>query len=320
MSTVLVIAEHRLGELRPVTLELLTVAQQLKQQGMERTEVLVLGASAERIASGLGFAGIDEILAVPTSSDVFESDTYAHAVSSLIAERLPRIVLIAHSVDGISYAPAVAASGGHGFATDVLEVRFDAGEFIAIRAAYREKLRMELDFPGKDTVVLTIRAGGVAPAVDRAAVTVTAVKLAAVTTRSRHHGFLEPEASAGVDIGSAEFILAVGRGIGDQSMVGEIGELARAMGATLACSRPIVDAGWLSKSHQVGQSGRTATNCRLYLAMGISGAVQHLAGMKHVENIIAVNKDPEAAIFGVARYGVVADAAEIAEELKNYFS
>lgn len=229
-------------------------------------------------------------------------------------------MLIPHSVDGISYAPAMAARGGHGFATDVFEVRLDDGRVIATRAAYKEKVHMELDFPGRETVVLTVRPGSFEPATERASVPVSTVTVPPVTARSQHHGFVEPEASTDVDIGSAEFIVAVGRGIGDQATVEEMGELAQAMGATLACSRPVVDAGWLPKARQVGQSGRIATNCKLYLAMGISGAVQHLAGMKHVETIIAVNKDPEAAIFGVARYGVVADVVEIAGELKNHFS
>jgi electron transfer flavoprotein alpha subunit len=92
------------------------------------------------------------------------------------------------------------------------------------------------------------------------------------------------------------------------------------MGFTLGCSRPIADSGWLPKSHQVGQSGKTVTNCKVYIAMGISGSVQHLAGMKHVPNIIAINKDPEASIFSVARYGVVGDLFEIADELRNNFA
>jgi electron transfer flavoprotein alpha subunit len=118
---------------------------------------------------------------------------------------------------------------------------------------------------------------------------------------------------------AAEFILTIGRGIGEEAKVPQFRELADAVGATLGCSRPIADAGWLPKSRQVGQSGKTASACKLYIAMGVSGAIQHLAGMKHVSTIVAVNSDAEASIFGVAKYGIVGDVFEIADELRRLF-
>jgi electron transfer flavoprotein alpha subunit len=113
--------------------------------------------------------------------------------------------------------------------------------------------------------------------------------------------------------------LSIGRGVGEEENVEQFEELADLMGFTLGCSRPVADNGWLPKSRQVGQSGKTATNCKVYVAMGISGSVQHMAGMKHVPNIIAVNTDREASIFTIAHYGVVADVFDIAGELKNHF-
>ena len=117
----------------------------------------------------------------------------------------------------------------------------------------------------------------------------------------------------------AEFILTVGRGIGEEANVAKFRELADAVGASLGCSRPIADAGWLPKSRQVGQSGKTASACKLYVAMGVSGAIQHLAGMKHVGTIVAVNTDANASIFSVAKYGIVGDIFEIADELRRLF-
>ena len=122
-----------------------------------------------------------------------------------------------------------------------------------------------------------------------------------------------------MDIVGANFIMSIGRGIGEETNVEQFRELASSLGATLGCSRPIADSGWLPKAHQVGQSGKTAAACKLYIAMGISGSVQHMAGMKHVENIIAVNTDPEASIFSIAKYGIVGDIFDIAEELRGHF-
>ena len=132
-------------------------------------------------------------------------------------------------------------------------------------------------------------------------------------SRARHKEFVE-QPRADVDIGEADFLLAIGRGIGDKENIPTFEQLAEKMGATLAVSRPLVDAGWMPNSRQVGQSGKTVKP-KVYLAMGISGAVQHLAGMKTSGTIIAVNTDPEAAIYSTAHYGAVADLFEVAEEL-----
>src|SRR5262249_6127077 len=134
-------------------------------------------------------------------------------------------------------------------------------------------------------------------------------------SRAHHLRFVEvPQAD--VDITSADFLLSIGRGIGDKENIGRFVRLAERMGATLSVSRPIVDAGWMPSARQVGQSGKTVKP-KVYLALGISGAVQHLAGMKGSGTIIAVNTDPEAAIFGVAHYGAVADLFKVVDELEK---
>ena len=123
-----------------------------------------------------------------------------------------------------------------------------------------------------------------------------------------------------IDISKAEFILSVGRGIQDQDNLPRFAALAERMGATFGCSRPIVDSGWLAKPHQVGQSGKVAANCKLYVALGILGAVQHLFGMKHVDTIIAVNTGPNAPIFNVATYGATVDLFELTDALEKHFN
>ncbi len=190
---------------------------------------------------------------------------------------------------------------------------------MATRAAYAEKIHMELDFADKNTVLLTVRGNEFKPAEGNGNAELTDFELPESELHTQHLEYIEPEAGGDVDIAEAEFMLSIGRGVDEEDKVEEFQELADIMGFTLGCSRPIADNGLLPKSRQVGQSGKTVANCNVYIAMGISGSVQHLAGMKHVPNIIAINKDPEASIFSIARYGVVADLFEIADELRNNF-
>jgi electron transfer flavoprotein alpha subunit len=262
---------------------------------------------------------VDEILTVKVGADEFDPDTFESAVGALIAARKPDVVLVAHSVDSFGYAAALAARQGVGFATDVFDVARVEGELVATRGGYGQKVNVEVDFPGRTTVLLAIRAN-VFKAPDQAASPrITAVAAPGVKSCAAGRQFIEMSAGDDIDMTAAEFILTIGRGIGEEAKVPQFRELADAVGATLGCSRPIADAGWLPKSRQVGQSGKTASACKLYIAMGVSGAIQHLAGMKHVSTIVAVNTDAEASIFGVAKYGIVGDIFEIADELKKLF-
>ncbi|MEP6546228.1 MAG: electron transfer flavoprotein subunit alpha/FixB family protein [Gammaproteobacteria bacterium] len=318
MSGILVIAEQRRGELRPVSLELLSAAQELRRAGDE-VAVAILGDSPQRFVGPLSVAGVDEILTVKTAAPEFDTDTFESAVGALIAERAPDVVLVAHSVDSFGYAAALAARLGLGFATDVFDARRVDGELVATRGGYGQKVNVEVDFPGRSTVLLAIRGNVFKAPESTAAPKVTASDAPGAKSRSTGREFIELSAGDDVDMTAAEFILTIGRGIGEEAKVPQFRELADAIGATLGCSRPIADAGWLPKSRQVGQSGKTASACKLYVAMGVSGAIQHLAGMKHVSTIVAVNTDAEASIFGVAKYGIVGDIFEIAEELRRHF-
>ncbi len=318
MSGILVIAEQRRGELRPVSLELLTAAQSLRRAG-EPVAVAILSASPERFVAPLSLSGVDEILTVKTAAAEFDPDTFESAVGALIAARAPEIVLVAHSVDSFGYAAALAARLGLGFATDVFDARRVDGELVATRGGYGQKVNVEVDFPGRSTVLLAIRGNVFKAPESAAAPKVAAFDAPTVRSRSTGREFIELSAGDDIDMTAAEFILTIGRGIGEEAKVPQFRELADVIGATLGCSRPIADAGWLPKSRQVGQSGKTASACKLYIAMGVSGAIQHLAGMKHVSTIIAVNSDAEASIFTVAKYGIVGDIFEIAEELRRHF-
>jgi electron transfer flavoprotein alpha subunit len=318
MSGILIIAEQRSGELRPVSLELIGAAQSLRGSSGE-VAVAVLGSAPERFTDPLALQGVDEILTVKVAAAEFDPDTFETAVGALIAERRPDVVMVAHSVDSLGYAAALAAKLELGFATDVFKVERIDGELVATRGGYGQKVNVEVDFPGRTTVLLAVRSN-VYKAPERAALPrMSAFAVPATSSRTRPRQFIELSSGDDVDMAAAEFILTVGRGIGEEAKVAQFRELADAIGATLGCSRPIADAGWLPKSRQVGQSGKTASACKLYIAMGVSGAIQHLAGMKHVPTIVAVNSDAEASIFGVAKYGIVGDIFEIAEELRRCF-
>jgi electron transfer flavoprotein alpha subunit len=316
MSGILVIAEHRQGQLRSITLEIIAAAQKLKQANGAPIAVAVLASDPAAFVAALSVDGVDEIITVQAESGEFDPHALQATLTALYAARQPSVILMAHSVDSWAVAPAFAAATGIGFATDVFDLAMEGGELIATRAGYKEKVFVELDFPGKETVLLTLRANIFKPAEGISTPAVTAFEAPKASTTTTHLGWKEPASAGGIDIPGSEFILSIGRGVGDEANVEQFLELADTLGATLGCSRPIADNGWLPKARQVGQSGKLAANCKLYVAMGISGSVQHQWGMKHVETIIAVNKDPDASIFRVAKYGVVGDMFEIAEELK----
>jgi electron transfer flavoprotein alpha subunit len=320
MSGILVIAEHRRGEVRPVTLELVGAAQSARRVPEERVAVAVLGAEPERSVPSVSVAGVDEVLTVKLAAGEFDPDAYEAAVRALIEARKPSLVLLPHSIDSFGYAAAVAAKSNHGFATDVFRFGYEEGALVATRGGYGQKVNIEVDFPAREVVILALRAGVFKPPQAHASPTVTSFAAPPARARVVSRSFIEVSAADDVDMTTAEFILAIGRGIGEQAKVERFRELAEAVGAVLGCSRPIADAGWLPKSRQIGQSGKTASACKLYVAMGISGAIQHLAGMKHVSTIVAVNADAGASIFTVAKYGIVGDIFGIADALHNHFA
>ena len=329
MSGVLVLAEQRQGELRPQSLELLTAAQGLRGAtdsggAADEVSVAVIGAAPENLVASLSLAGVDEIVTIKVTATEFDPDIFEAALGALIAQRKFDVVLVPHSVDSFGYAAALAAILGLGFATDVFDVRRIDGAVVATRGGYGQKVAVEVDFPGRSTVLLAVRGNAFkAPeqcdAAPPTSPRVTVFEAPTIESRWQAREFIEPPAGDDVDMTGAEFILTIGRGIGEEAKLQRFRELADAIGATLGCSRPIADAGWLPKSRQVGQSGKTASACKLYIAMGVSGAIQHLAGMKHVSTIVAVNSDPGASIFSVAKYGIVGDIFEVAEELRRQF-
>ena len=317
MSNILVIAEHRRNELRPVSLELIAAAQDLKKSATDKVLVAVIGSGAESYVSALSVAGVDEVIVVKDATVDFDPDVFEVAVSALIVQKSAAIVLLAHSVDSLGYAATLASKAGYGFATDIFMVGYQDADLVATRGGYNQKVNVEVDFPTKAVVVLTIRASVFKALEGLSSPTVTHFDLPMLTSRSQNQDFIELGGGNDIDITTVEFIMSIGRGIGEETNVEQFRELAESVGATLCCSRPIADAGWLPKSRQVGQSGKVVGACKLYVALGVSGSIQHMAGMKHVPTIVAVNTDPAASIFTIAKYGIVADIFDIEEELSS---
>ena len=321
MPGILVVAEQLDGVLRDISAELVGAAVSIKEQIGGPVQVLVIGADPQSLSKGVNLEGVDEILTVTAPSDHFDPLVYEEATVVAGRQSKPSVVLVGHTASGMAYGAAVGTRLGSGFASDVFILGHDGDELIATRSAYGNKVEMEMGFTGKGVVVLTLRGATFIPPEGAGSASVSAIDLdvSAIEGVSTHVEYQEAPPSD-IDITKADFILSVGRGIQDQDNLPRFEALADKVGATFGCSRPIVDSGWLPKPHQVGQSGKVASNCQLYFALGISGAVQHLFGMKHVDTIIAVNTDPDAPIFNVATYGTTVDLFELTDALERHFN
>ena len=311
--SVLVVAEHLRGGLRDVTLELISAAKELGNP----VTVAVIAKNPAAFTDQLNVDRVDEVVQVPVEQEEFESDVYQQALEALIRERRPRVTLLGFTVNSMGYGPVVAVALGLGFASDVFAIRDEGGAIVAERAFYGGKVHAEVEFPGVEQVLLLLRPTTWPPGEGAGTATVTEFPVTIGRSRTRHLEFVEAP-QGDVDITTADFLLSIGRGVGERENIAMFEELAGKMGAVLSVSRPLVDAGWMPGARQVGQSGKTVKP-KVYLALGISGAVQHLAGMKTSGTIIAVNSDPEASIFTVAHYGAVADLFDVAEELDKLF-
>lgn len=316
MSAILVVAEHLRGELREVTRELVAAGGLLARQAGVPLQVAVLGAEVVALARAASLDGVDEVIQVRVREQEFDAESYARAVEALVRDRAPSVTLGAFTVNGMGYGAAVAARAGLGFASDVIECAFEDGRLVARRQFYSAKVDAELEF-AQERALLLLRPTVWAPVGSSGAPLITSFDpgLDQAPVRVRHRSFVDAPAGD-VDIESADIILAIGRGVGERENIGQFESLAEKLGATLASSRPLVDAGWMPSERQVGQSGKTVKP-KLYLAFGISGAVQHLMGMKASGTIVAVNVDHEASIFSVAHFGAVADMFDVAEELEK---
>ena len=311
---ILVIAEQRDGKLNRSSWETVAAAQQLGGALTLPVTVLVPGANAASVANELVAAQVTEVLTLAHPAlEPYTPDGYTAVLEAAIAQLGPRYVLLPHTYQTRDFAPKLAARLDRALITDVTAIK-TGSETAFVRPMFQGKLTADVVPQGSTPYFITLQIGayradqaqrGASPAPVRA-IDVT-VDVSAV--REKPEAPFQ-QAKQAVDLSQAERIVSVGRGIKDQANLGVAQQLAAALGAEIAASRPICDAGWLPMERQVGSSGQTVAP-KLYVALGISGAIQHLVGMKGSHTVVAINKDPDAPIFEVADYGIVGDLFEI---------
>lgn len=308
---ILVVAEQREGKLNRASWEAIAAAQSL---GGEIT-IAVAGSGVAALAGELASAEAAEVIAVdaPALGD-YTADGYVLALSALIGEAQPSHVFFAHTYQTRDFVPALAARLGRALITDVTAIKKDGDRVTYVRPVFQGKLNADVAAEGAAPHLVTVQIGAFrADAVVRgaaaAAVRTSNPSIDASAIRQKPEAPFK-EARQAVDLSQAERIVAVGRGIKGQEHMKLVEDLAKAMGAEMAASRPICDSGWLPMDRQIGSSGQTVAP-KLYLALGISGAIQHLVGMKGSRVIVAINKDPEAPIFEIADFGIAGDLFEV---------
>jgi electron transfer flavoprotein alpha subunit len=309
---ILVIAEQRGGRLNRVSWEAVAAAQQVAEG--DRISVVVPGAD-EQAATELSLAAVDELIALRHAGlETYTSDGYVQALAAFVTERDPALILLPHTYQTRDFAPALATRLDRALITDCTAIRrVDAG-LVCSRPVFQAKLAADAVPSGATPHFISVQVGAFrADAAERRQNAIPVQTVDARLDPSAIRQVPEPpfqEARQAVDLAQAERIVAVGRGIRNQEHLALMERLAAAMGAELAASRPICDAGWLAMERQIGSSGQTVAP-KLYVAIGISGAIQHLVGMKGSRTIVAINKDPDAPIFEVADYGIVGDLFEV---------
>ncbi|WP_435319728.1 electron transfer flavoprotein subunit alpha/FixB family protein [Haloarchaeobius sp. TZWSO28] len=318
MSDILAVAEHRRGELRDVSFELVTAGRELADATGGDLHVAVISGDLDDFAEQLKVEGVDTIHTVADGEE-FNHDVYAQAVTQLYDAIAPQVLLMPNSVNGLDYAPAVANRLDLPYVSDVIGMELGDDTLTATREMYGGKVETATDVPAEH-VAVSIRSAEwpTTEETGDAAVESFDVDLDEDLIRSTVTGF-EEVGAGDVDISEADVLVSVGRGIEEEENLDLVRDLADALDATLSSSRPIVDAGWLPKNRQVGQSGKVVTP-DVYIAIGISGAVQHVAGMKGADTIVAINTDPNAPIYDIADYGIVDDLFDVVPALIEQFS
>jgi electron transfer flavoprotein alpha subunit len=312
---IVVVGEHQAGRLNRATLEAVAAAQQMG----DHVSVAVLGANIGAIAAEAASVDVTEVVQLEHDALAnYTPDGYVAALSAFAAERSPSFIVFPHTYQTRDYAPRLAARLKHPLVADCTAVVARDGRPVFTRPMFQGKVHADVGVEGPGPHLVTFQMGAFrADAARQGAAPAPIRRLAAAVPDGAIRQRPEPpfrEARQAVDLTQAERIVAVGRGIKDQQHLGVAEALAKALDAELAASRPICDAGWLPMDRQVGSSGQTVAP-KLYVALGISGAIQHLVGMKGARTIVAINKDADAPIFEIADYGIVGDLFEIVPAL-----
>ena len=320
--SVLVVLEQRGGKWTRMSFEVLSAGKRVADAAGLPLEATVLGAGIEALTSEAAQYALAKVYALdnPLLAD-YTPDGYTSALEQLIQSKQPKFVLFPHTYQVRDYAPKLATRFGRPLVSDVIDIKMDGTKAEFVRQLFQGKLNADYQAAG-DPQFASIQAGAFRaqePSNTSAAVEKFPVDLDAAKIRSKPEQPFR-EAQRSVDLGAADIIVSVGRGIKEKDNLPVVESLAEVLGAELAASRPICDNGWLPMERQVGSSGQTVAP-KVYFAVGISGAIQHLVGMKGSKTVVAINKDENAPIFETADYGVVGDLFEVVpalvEEIKK---
>jgi electron transfer flavoprotein alpha subunit len=312
---ILLFVEQRDGKLNRTSLEALVAAQKIAATTGDKISGVVLGQGIANVASEVAAKKLAKVYTVEDDKlATYTPDAYVGAFKQVVEKLNPRMVIFSHTYRVRDFAPRLTAALGKTFVTDCINFRQEGNETVFTRQIFQGKINTDVRVQAESPIFVSFQAGSyradLAEAGEAAAaVEVLAVDLSGIVVRTQNEAPFQ-EAKQAVDLTQAPLIVAVGRGIKEKDNIKLVEDLAAAMGAEIAASRPICDNEWLPMDRQIGSSGQTVAP-KLYLAVGISGAIQHVVGMKNSQTIVAINKDPEAPIFDIADYGIVGDLFEI---------
>jgi electron transfer flavoprotein alpha subunit len=323
-DTILVIAEQREGKLNRVSFETIAAAQAIASETGWTVEAAVFGNGVSGIAQEIAGKKVGKVYDLESPKLAkYEPDGTVSALKSFIQEKQPRLVLMPHTYQVRDFAPQLTTALGRTLISDVIGFRKDGDRLVFTRQMFQGKFAADVSFNCDPPHFATFQAGafrGDKAEAGASAAPVETVNIEINATIRNQPEDPFKEAKQAVDLTQAEVIVSVGRGIKEQKNIELAKALAEALGGEIAASRPICDAGWLPMDRQIGSSGQTVAP-KLYLAVGISGAIQHIVGMKGSRSIIAINKDAEAPIFEIADFGVVGNLFDIlpalTEEVKK---
>ena len=318
-DTILVVVEQREGKLNRVSYETLTGAQALAAETGWTLEAAVVGSGVGEIANEIAKTKVTKVYDVESAKlEPYTPDGFVTALKQLVEQKQPKLVLMPHTYQVRDFAPKLATALNRALISDAVGYKYEGGKLLFTRQMFQGKFAADVSFVGDGPYFATFQNGAfrgdqVQMADAAAPVETVNVDIADGVVRNKPDAPFK-EAKQAVDLTQAEIIVAVGRGIKEQKNIEIAKQLADALGGEIAASRPICDSGWLPMDRQVGSSGQTVAP-KLYLALGISGAIQHVVGMKGARTIIAVNKDSEAPIFEIADVAVVGNLFEIVPPL-----
>ena len=325
MDTILVVVEQREGKLNRVSWETIAAGQAIAAHTGWTLEAAVVGSGVAAIAGEVAGKKIAKVYDVESARlEAYTSDAFAHALREFLGKHPAKLVLMPHTYQVRDFVPKLATALQTTAITDAIGYKYEGGKLLFTRQMFQGKFAADVSFAGSGAYFVTFqngsfRADKVETGTAAAPVETVTVDVPDSVVRNKPHEVFK-EAKQAVDLTQAEIIVSVGRGIKEQKNIELAKQLADALGGELAASRPICDSGWLPMDRQIGSSGQTVAP-KLYLALGISGAIQHIVGMKGARSVVAINKDSEAPIFEIADYAIVGNLFDIVppliEEIKK---